>query len=344
MSFATLSFSSLRPKTEEKIKNYLNLSDKNQISIGLFVKGKTYVFGDPEKEKNFFYDIGSVTKTFTAHLILKLQNEGKLDIKQRVDRYLSLKKGNYPTLYQLLTHTAGYGHLTPFEITVPSLSRHGYARKNIYENCTAEKVISCLERRRFLPSSTRYGYSDFAYAVLAVVAETVTKTDFSSLLENFIKEDLNLKNTTVELNPKTRRPVAVRGGKILPFWVWNRNNPYLAGGGMVSNLHDMIHYLALQIESDLPYIKEAHTVCENSRLKRDNHLMCTGWHSYKRSNQLWHVGGVGTFRSSIIFNKKRRLGVVVLGNSKGKSSANVHYIAKMLYSELKKNKINLKEN
>jgi len=69
--------------------------------------------------------------------------------------------------------------------------------------------------------------------------------------------------------------------------------------------------------------------------------MCIGWHTYKRSNQLWHVGGVGTFRSSLIFNKKRKLGVAVLGNAKGKASANSHYIAKMLYSELKKKRIRL---
>jgi CubicO group peptidase (beta-lactamase class C family) len=234
--------------------------------------------------------------------------------------------------------------VTPIEITVPSLGRYGYARKNIYENCTAERVVRCLERRRFLPTSNRYGYSDFAYAILAVVAEAVTETEFSTLFEGFIREDLNLKNTTVELDPLARKPLAVRGGKIMPFWQWRRSNPYLAGGGMVSNIGDMLSYLALQTESNLPYIKEAHTVCEASRLKRDNHLMCIGWHSYKRSNQLWHVGGVGTFRSSLIFNRKRRYGVAVLGNAKGKSSANVHYIAKMLYSELKKNKINLKEN
>ena len=144
----------------------------------------------------------------------------------------------------------------------------------------------------------------------------------------------------VEPDPKTRRPLAVKGGRILPFWLWRRNNPYLAGGGMVSNLEDMLCYLALQIESNESYITKAHTVCNESHIKRDNHLMCIGWHSYKRSNQLWHVGGVGTFRSSLIFNRKRKLGIVVLGNAKGKSSANVHYIAKMLYSELKKNKIN----
>ena len=37
--------------------------------------------------------------------------------------------------------------------------------------------------------------------------------------------------------------------------------------------------------------------------------------------------------------EKRKIGVVVLGNSKGVASANVHYLAKMLYSEMKINKI-----
>lgn len=110
---------------------------------------------------------------------------------------------------------------------------------------------------------------------------------------------------------------------------------------MVSNIEDVLRYIALQIESDKPYISSAHTICEESELKNNNHLMCIGWHTYKCSNQLWHVGGVGTFRTSIILNKKRKIGVAVLGNAKGKASANSHYIAKMLYSELKNKRIRL---
>lgn len=66
-----------------------------------------------------------------------------------------------------------------------------------------------------------------------------------------------------------------------------------------------------------------------------------GWHTYKKSNQLWHVGGVGTFRSSIIVNKKKKCGDVILRNALGKKGANLHYLAKMIYSELKINKIDL---
>jgi hypothetical protein len=105
----------------------------------------------------------------------------------------------------------------------------------------------------------------------------------------------------------------------------------------------MLTYVATQVESDKGYIKNAHRMCEGSVSQKSNTVSCIGWHTYKKSNQLWHVGGVGTFRTSVIINKKLKLGVAVLGNAKGRASANAHYIAKMLYSELKNNRIKLKE-
>ena len=330
----------LRKKLIEKINKYLALSPHNRLTLGIYKNGKLYVFGSTEENK-YFYDIGSITKTITAHLILKLSENNKLDINKTVDNYLPLKSGKYPTIYQLLTHTAGYHHLTPCEVTLPSLIAFGYAKRNPYTNCTVKTVTKSLERRRFFTPKVRYGYSDFASAILAAVAESVTKTPFSVLLEEFIKNDLNLKETLIELDHNKRTPTAAKGKKTLPFWKWKNNNPYIASGGIVSNIGDVLKYIALQIESAKPYITKAHTVCKESELKNDNHLMCIGWHTYKKSNQLWHVGGVGTFRTSVIFNKRLKLGVAVLGNAKGKAAANAHYIAKMLYSELKNNRINL---
>lgn len=343
MTLVFVDLNLLRSKLVEKINKYLALSAHNRLTIGLYKNGKCYVFGSVE-ENHLFYDIGSVTKTVTTHLILKLHENRRLDINKTVDNYLPLKKGKYPTIYQLLTHTAGYHHLTPIEVTLPPLVAYGYARRNPYENCTTKTVIKCLERRRFIKPRVRYGYSDFASAVLAAVAEEVVKSPFSVLFEEFINNDLGLKETLIALGSEKRNPSAAKGKKILPFWVWKRNNPYIAGGGVVSNIGDILKYIALQIESDEPYIAYAHTVCKASELKNNNHLMCMGWHTYKKSNQLWHVGGVGTFRTSIIFNKRLKIGVAVLGNAKGKASANAHYIAKMFYSELKNNRIRLKED
>ncbi len=334
-----LNTADLRPKVAEKIRDYLALSENNCLTIGLYAKGNFYIFGNPVEESCRRYDIGSISKTVTAHLILKLADEGKLDINHTTDQYLPLKKGKYPTIYQLLTHTAGYHHQTPMEVTLPSLILYGYARRNPYENCTAKTVLKSMERRRFCRPPMRYGYSDFASAILAVIAESVEKRPFSELFGEFLQKDLGLLDSVVIKAPENRQPLAVKGKKILPFWAWKWDNPYIAGGGIVSNISDVLRYIALQIESNAAYITEAHQVCPLSALKKDNHLMCIGWHTYQNSNQLWHVGGVGTFRSSVIINKKRKLGVAVLGNAKGKSSANAHYIAKMLYSELKNKRI-----
>ena len=335
-----LSYDILRPKVINAINKYLSLSKHQSLRVGIYRDGRLFVFGDGENLLTAEYDIGSISKTMTAHLILKLRDQGLLDTEKSIAEYISLPEGDYPTVYELLTHTAGYGHLTPAEITVPALLQHGYARKNIYDRCNAGTIISCLKkRRRNRRVKEGYGYSDFAYAILGVIAERVTGIAFADLFEDFVQSTLGMRDTVIEADRKKREPKAVHGRRIIDFWRWERDNPYIAGGGLISNVADMLSYVAMQIESSEKYITSAHRICQKSLSERQNIALCVGWHTYKKSNQLWHVGGVGTFRSSVIFNKKRRIGVVVLGNSKGVASANVHYLAKMLYSEIKINKI-----
>jgi CubicO group peptidase (beta-lactamase class C family) len=253
-----------------------------------------------------------------------------------------LPDGEYPTLYALLTHTAGYGHLTPAEITVPSLLKHGYARKNLYENCTSDTVIRCLSRRKD-GKIHGYSYSDFPYALLAIAAENITGKCFSELFEDFIKNELGMSATFITPPKHMHLPPSMKGHRAIAPWIWKRENPYIAGGGLYCSIDDILKYISIQIESDKPYITSAHKLCESSVSPNRNIATCIGWHTYKKSNQLWHVGGVGTFRSSVIFNRKRKIGVAVLGNSKGIASANVHYLAKMLYSEMKIRKIDFKK-
>ncbi len=329
-----LNKNAFRKKVTDCIEKYLSLSPLNSVTIGIYYKGEGFVFGDEDLK----YDIGSVSKTYCAHLVLCLAEKGLIDLNKTVDTYLPLKKGRYPTVYELLTHRAGYWHLTPVEITLPRLAFHPYAKYNVYENLTRDDVIRCLNRRKRHKSNHPYAYSDFPYAVLAVLAETVTNTPFTALFEDFIKNSLRL--TSTEICTESNRSVpAALGKKSTKYWVWKSNNPYVAGGGLVTDMKGMLNYLALQIESEAPFIVDAHRLCEGSISKRSKETMCIGWHSYKKSNQLWHVGGVGTFRTSVIFNRKRKIGVAVFGNAKGKSSANVHYLAKMLYSEIKAGKV-----
>ena len=340
-----LTAEALRQKARAPIERYLGISRDYCLTIGIYYKGEQYWISEDEDALTFQYDIGSVSKTLTAHLILYLRDRGLLCIEDRVDRYIDLPSGNYPTLYELLTHMAGYGHLTPWEVTLPALLAHRYSRKNPYEGCTGQTVVDCLRSRRKQKGRTSvYGYSDFSYAILALVAEEVTGKRFSDLSEEFLRNRLGMEHTVIQADPHTRMPFAVCGKKRIPFWKWERENPYLASGGFVGTMEDMLTYLALEIESEERFIKDAQIPNEASYVKRTREIACMGWHTFKGSRRLWHVGGVGTFRSSVLFNPQKKFGVAVLGNGKGISSANVHYIAKILYSELKVRKIDLTQS
>lgn len=337
-----LTFEAVREKARASQERYLGISEDYRLTVGVYYKGERYVISEDEDVFSYQYDIGSISKTVTAHLILYLKEQKLLRLEDSVDRYLDLPRGNYPTLYELLTHTAGYRHLTPLEVTLPALMRHRYSRKNPYAGCTRETVLGCLSvRKKRKQKSMDYGYSDFAYALLALVAERVAGRPFAELSLSFLQNRLGMSRTEIQADPDTRIPPAVSGRSRIAFWEWERDNPYLASGGFVSNIEDMLAYLALQIESEESYIKEAHVPCLESYFQKTNEYACIGWHTYKNSDRLWHVGGVGTFRSSMLFNPKKKFGVVVLGNGKGISCANVHYIAKILYSELKIHKIDV---
>lgn len=325
-------------KAEETISKYLSLWQTNKLAIGvIFSDGTRDFYTSENANTETVFDIGSISKTFTAALILKLISEGKISLDDKADNYIDLPKGVYPKVSQLLTHTAGYGHLTPLEITLPALLKKKYQKANPYRYANEETVIKCLSRRKRCKEHYHYSYSDFPYAILAVIASRVTGKPFAEILENFIKNELELKSTHIAR--RSAREISYFKGKAVPSWDWELSNPYISGGGIVSNIVDMTEYAALQLKEIHSFIKTSHKLWENSFEKHGNVGSCLGWHTYKNSNQLWHVGGVGTYRTSMIFNVKKGISIIVMGNSKGKKSANVHYLAKLLYSDIKRNKL-----
>ena len=63
------------------------------------------------------------------------------------------------------------------------------------------------------------------------------------------------------------------------------------------------------------------------------------WFLNKKKTLFWHVGDAGTFRSSIILNPSKGIGVAILGNQKGRKNGNTFHLTKMIYDSLKRNKL-----
>ena len=179
------------------------------------------------------FDIGSVTKQFTAAAILRLEMEGQLSVQDPLSLYVAGLPASKQviTIHQLLTHTAGL------------VSDVG----GDYEPVTRDEFI-----RRFAESSLlhrvgeRYAYANTGYSMLAVVIELVTGQSYEAYLAQALFEPSGMRQTGYVL-PDWDDKVAVGYGGDERFGrpneqPWAPDGPYwnLRGnGGLLSTAGDM---------------------------------------------------------------------------------------------------------
>ena len=111
------------------------------------------------------FAIGSISKQFTAALILLLQQDGKLSLDDHVGRWLpELTQANDVTIREILSHTAGYQDFWPEDYS--PLIFHKPATPLSYVDAWGEKKLD------FVPG-TAWQYSNTGYAIAGLIAEKV---------------------------------------------------------------------------------------------------------------------------------------------------------------------------
>ena len=139
------------------------------------------------------YGIGSVTKQFTAMLIMQLVEEKRLKLQDTIGKYLpylSKEKASQITIHQLLSHTSGISHYDGLPAIGVSLKAFGNT------NYTPKALAKLIDRTRLVSTpGTEYYYSSLGYDLLGAILEEVTGKSFSELLDEKIVRPLKLKNT-----------------------------------------------------------------------------------------------------------------------------------------------------
>lgn len=136
------------------------------------------------------FRLGSVTKQFTAALILKLSESGTIDLQAPISRYIPDypgKDGERITIEQLLNHTSGIPNYTSLPNFGAEMSRNPYRPSEI-----VDKV--CALPLEFEPGS-RYAYSNSGYFLLGYLIEEVTGKTYERALKDLLLEPLGLKDT-----------------------------------------------------------------------------------------------------------------------------------------------------
>jgi CubicO group peptidase (beta-lactamase class C family) len=140
------------------------------------------------------YRIGSITKTFTAVLVMALRDEGKLSLDDRLTRFVPETKHASLTIRQMLAHASG-------------LQREPGG--DIWESLQCpdlEQLLAGLETsEQVLPAHRRWHYSNLAYAVLGEVVARLDGRSWEESLRARLLDPLGLKRTGLVAEP----PVAI---------------------------------------------------------------------------------------------------------------------------------------
>ena len=296
--------------------NYVLKDNSNAvISVGIIKNGNAdyTVYGEngtilPKEEH--VYEIGSLTKTFTAALVEKAIVEEKININDTVDKYLAMPKGKkYPTIGQLLTHTSRYkGYY--FET---SMIGNFFCGRNDFCGINEDRMLARLSRLSVNGEASKFEYSNFGYATLGLILEAVYGEEYTKLVNHFAQEELGLMNTHI----------SDRKGDLQNYWDWENDDVYLSAGGLTSNITDMLTYAQLQLSGG-----DIFTVCHESLAvinatsvnfaQMDIHMdeIGMGWIIDNKNEIIWHNGGTGGYNCYLGFNQKSDTAVVILSNLK----------------------------
>ena len=146
------------------------------------------------------YQIGSITKTFTAALVMQLVQQGKLKLSDHIGRFVDgLPYGNEVTIAELLNHTSGIPDYV--NSSKPIWGDKCPAPSGSVAGCpelSPAQVLKWLAARplQFVPG-TQWSYSNSNYYLLGLVLERVTGQPYAAYLEDRILRPLGLSHTGV---------------------------------------------------------------------------------------------------------------------------------------------------
>ncbi|GKU79104.1 serine hydrolase [Paenibacillus sp. L3-i20] len=218
------------------------------VTDGKVVLNKGYGYADKDKkipvDKDTVFQIGSVTKSFTALAAMQLADKGKIDLNQDIEQYLGGMKvpntsGKKLTMFDLLTYTSG----VDLPDIVTDLSTD-YVGKDIPMKEYLASHMPTVVR----PPGEAYTYDNFGFLLAGYAVENVMGVPYSQYMENNIFKPLDMASTSVRFTPELLGRMASHygpKGELLPLEGFAPTE--WPQGSMVSTADDMAKYLIMHL-------------------------------------------------------------------------------------------------
>ena len=290
------------------------------MSIGFIDSGKVdyFNYGNLSREsergvdENSIYEIGSITKLFTAHLLAQAQCEGKLAVDDFIDAYLPsdfLLSENIKDklrISDLATHQSG----------LPDLDFEKLLALNPTQplNISKETIHSLINDSTELSDYGTYRYCNLGYVLLGMILETAYAKSFDELIKEKILEPAKMAHTyTTDFDAENSVTGYDLKGVEQEYFDWN--DLAAPAGLLKSNASDMVKFLE-QLLADEGAISEATAITETTFYKTALGEVGFGQIIERHGDDTFFYKTGDTFACSSIlaYDKETNWGIVILIN------------------------------
>jgi len=329
-------------KTYTRVGAMIGVIDKQQQKL-IFSYGSKSVDTNEPPDANTVFEIGSITKTFTATIAADMYLNGYFS-DDTVGHYLPAGQVTMPSkdgveiqFINLLTHTSGIPRIPGTSYPYPP----GYDPSNPYAAYTTAHVYNYLTNYctlEFTPG-TWWLYSNTGVGLMGHIEGLVDGTSYETVLKREIFDELGMDNSSLFLTADQMNNLAIGHNinkQIVPNY--DAQDIFQGAGFIKTSLNDMFKYLEANLGLVQTPLKDAMDLTHQPQFHQGSMGdIGLAWYILELDDgqtMVYHGGGTGGYDSFLGFNKSLSTGAIILFNSKVNES--VHTIGELVLKAINK--------
>lgn len=294
---------------------YKGLNDRHSIVAGVLDGNNEIISTYGAAKESQLFEIGSITKTFTANLLAQSVTDKKIEITDLIPMEYQ-KSSNNITFEHLTTHTSGIiGGLFPeFKSPYPFQPFFGL-NESLFKDLYKKTPLDSLPGTGFM-------YSNIGSSLLGLILSEIEGGSYQELVKNNIFNQLEMNETYFEVpeNEMERFPlgyIVIDGqSQETPHWDLFKTaiNP---AGGIRSTIRDMVKYARANLIPASTSLSESISKSHEPLYYIEDKNMWIGmnWIVQPDENLVWHNGQTYGFNSILVISKESGLAVVAMTNT-----------------------------